>query len=268
MHEESLQYFSKKGRKIEVAGVLAQISHTYDRKGLEKKALKTLEEALGVSYETEKRPFTAYILYFLVQMAIKHNKNELVKKYYTELEEVTEGIEYKNIKRLALIAEAIILKNSSEVKERIRAEVLFDQLILEDLEHYLHMEILFQFCEFLLSELKSSSDQKYITKLLKNLDKLIEIGTSNHIPHLIIESLWFKSQLALLDLDFNKAKELLNQLALKITKSREELIKQSIELEELEKESSPLSTKMDLIRIENGFKEIKSSEIFQFKQQI
>ena len=80
--------------------------------------------------------------------------------------------------------------------------------------------------------------------------------------------------------NFEKARELLTQalevaenkglnpLALKITKSKEELIKQVMELEDLEKESPTISKRMDVIKIENGLKEIKSSEVFQFKQQI
>ncbi|MHA2357556.1 MAG: tetratricopeptide repeat protein, partial [Candidatus Heimdallarchaeaceae archaeon] len=278
--EEVLQYFIEKDLKLEQSGVLAEISQTYDRKGLQKKALETREKALEVSYQTEQRSFTAFLLYLLVQMTLNHNKEELAKKYFTELEKVTESIEFKNVKRLTLLAEAAILRNSSEIRDRIRAEALFDQLILEDLAHYLHIEILFQFCELLLYELKNTSDKKYLTKLLKNLDKMIEIGTTKHIPHLNIESLWFKSQLALLNLDFDKAKELLNQafsiaedkglnqLALKISRSREDLIKQRIELEELEKESPTISKRMDTIKIENGFKEITKSEMFQFKQNI
>ena len=80
--------------------------------------------------------------------------------------------------------------------------------------------------------------------------------------------------------NFEKARELLTQalevaenkglnpLALKIIKSKEELIKQVMELEDLEKESPTISKRMDVIKIENGLKEIKSSEVFQFKQQI
>ena len=90
--------------------------------------------------------------------------------------------------------------------------------------------------------------------------------------------MWSKS--FLLDLDFEKANELLtqaqsiseekglNRLALKITKSKEDLINQRIALEELEEESPSLAKRMDVIKIENGFKEITSSQMFQFKQNI
>ena len=92
--------------------------------------------------------------------------------------------------------------------------------------------------------------------------------------------MWFKSQLALLNLDFEKARELLNQalntaedkgfnfLALKMIKSREELIKQTMELEELVKEVPTIAKRMEAIKIENGFKKITSSEMFQLKQDI
>ncbi|NHK30640.1 MAG: tetratricopeptide repeat protein, partial [Asgard group archaeon] len=178
IHEEVLKYFFKKDLKLEQVGVLAEISQTLDRKGLQKKALEFREKALEISYQTEQRSFTAFILYLLVLMTLKHNKEELAKKYFKELEKIVESIEFKNVKRLTLLAEAAILRNSSEIRDRIRAEALFDQLILEDLEHFMHIEILFQFCELLLMELKKTSDKNYMIKLAKNLDKMIEIGTS------------------------------------------------------------------------------------------
>jgi len=57
----------------------------------------------------------------------------------------------------------------------------------------------------------------------------------------------------------------MNQLALKMTKSKEQLIQQKIELETLEKTSPTISKRMEVVRVENGFKELKSKEAFEFK---
>ena len=81
----------------------------------------------------------------------------------------------------------------------------------------------------------------------------------------------------MLNLDVDKARELLsqaldmaerkgfNRLALKITNSKEQLIKQKIELEELEKTSPTIAKRMEVVRVENGFKELKQKEAFEFK---
>ncbi|MHA1199241.1 MAG: hypothetical protein ACTSQF_07830, partial [Candidatus Heimdallarchaeaceae archaeon] len=139
------------------------------------------------------------------------------------------------------------------------------------------MEVLLQLSELLLTELKETSNERYLTKLQKNISKLIEIGTANNFPSIIVESLWFKSQLSLLNLDIEEARELLsqaldiaekeglNRLALKITISKEQLIRQKIELEELEVEDSTISRRMELVNVENGFKKLKQKEIVMFK---
>jgi hypothetical protein len=106
---------------------------------------------------------------------------------------------------------------------------------------------------------------------------LIEIGAKNNSSLILVESLWFKSQLCLLNLDINKASELLtqalgiaerkglNQLALRVSKFKEQLIQQKIELESLEKTIPNISKRMEVVKVENGFKELKSKEIFDFK---
>jgi hypothetical protein len=125
--------------------------------------------------------------------------------------------------------------------------------------------------------LRETSDKKYLRKLEINVSKLIEIGTKNNLPAVLIESLWFKSQLAILNFDIEKARELLtqalntaeskgyNSLALKITNSKELLIKQSIALEEIGTAPETIGKRMEVIKLENGFKKLKEKDDFQFK---
>ena len=238
---------------------------------------KEHEKALEIHLELGNKIKLAVGFYDFILLATKYDKMDLAKDYYKKLEEIIEEIEHKNVKRLVLIAEGIILKGSSEARDRDRAEVLFDHLLQEDIDPYLTMEVLLQLSELLLTELKETSNERYLTKLQKNISKLIEIGTENNFPLIIVECLWFKSQLSLLNLDLEKARELLsqaldiaerkglNRLALKITNSKEQLIRQKIELEELEKESPTISKRMELVKVENGFKALKQKEIFEFK---
>ena len=109
---------------------------------------------------------------------------------------------------------------------------------------------------------------------------MIELSTKNNITSLIVECLWFKSQLSLLGLDFEKAKHLLtealnlaenngmNRLSLKIMKAKEKLVEQILELEDPEKITVTMSKRMDILKIEEGFKKIVNSPAYQFKQNI
>ncbi|MBA7530471.1 Photosystem I assembly protein Ycf3 [subsurface metagenome] len=277
LEEQALDFNERTGEKSRISENLVFISLIYSRKGAFNKSLEYLEKALEIHLDIGNKRRQADTFYKFIVLAIKYDKMDLAKEYYKKLEGIIEEIEHKNVKRLVLIAEGIILKRSSESRDRDRAEVLFDHLLQEDIDPYLTMEVLLQLCELLLTELKETSNERFLTKLQKNVSKLVEIGTENSIPLIIVESLWYKSQLSLLNLDIDKARELLsqaldiaerkglNRLALKITNSKEQLIRQKIELEELEKESPTISRRMELVKVENGFKEFKQKEVFKFK---
>ncbi|MCG3221436.1 MAG: tetratricopeptide repeat protein, partial [Candidatus Heimdallarchaeota archaeon] len=276
LESQCLDFFERIGDKNRIYWDLYTISTIYEKKGLVNKALEYLERAQKIILQIGNKTLIAGLFYRFVTLASKYNKLELAKEYYKKLEEIVEDIEYKNIKRLILIAEGIILKNSKDSRERDRAEVLFDHLLQEELEISLTIEVLLQLSELLLTELKETSNERYLTKLQKNVSKLVEIGTEANLPEVIIESLWFKSQLSLLMMDIDKARELLtqaldiaerkgyNKLALKITKAKEQLIKQKMELDELEKEAPTISKRMEVVKVENGFKELKQKEIFEY----
>ncbi len=275
--EQVLEFSERLGEKFRIGKSLVFASSIYSRKGAFNKSLEYLEKALEIFLEIGNKRLQADTCYNFIVLATENDKMDLAKEYYKKLEGIIEEIEHKNVKRLVLIAEGIILKRSRESRDRDRAEVLFDQLLQEDIGPYIQMEVLLQLCELLLTELKETSNERYLTKLQKNVSKLIKIGTENNFPLIIVESLWFKSQLSLLNLDVDKARELLsqaldiaerkglNRLALKITSSKEQLIRQKIELEELEKESPTISRRMEVVKVENGFKELKQKEIFKFK---
>ena len=273
---QCLDFFERTGNKQHVAWDYITIGLIYEKKGLIDKALDYLEQGLDLLLELDNKNNIAWALYKFVIFTAKYNMMDLARDYYSKLEKIIEDIELKNIKRLVLVAEGIILRSSEESRDRDRAEILFDQLLQEDLDTDLYIEVLLQMCELLLTELKETSNERYLSKLHKYVGKLVEKGTEANLPEVIIESLWFKSQLSLLKLDVDKARELLtqaldlaerkgyNKLALKITNSKEKLIKQKIELDNLEKESPSISKRMEIVRVENGFKEMKQKEVFEF----
>ncbi|MFW9852963.1 MAG: tetratricopeptide repeat protein [Candidatus Thorarchaeota archaeon] len=275
LKEKVLDLYKRTGKKRMIAENLQSISKIYDKKGIFDKSVKFLDEALEIYLELDNKVWIAGIYFDYIILASKYDKLDLAKEYFEKLELIIEEIDQKNIKRLVLFAEGIILKNSIEAQDRVRAEVLFDQLLQENIGYYLKIEIMLQLSELLLSELKKTSNERYLAKLQKTVTNLLEIGKENNFPLIIVECLWYKSQLSLLELDVKSAQEQLtkaleiaenkglNTLALKITKSKEQIIKQNIELEKLG-DSAPISKRMEIIRVENGFKELKNKEIFEF----
>ncbi|MHA1200105.1 MAG: tetratricopeptide repeat protein, partial [Candidatus Heimdallarchaeaceae archaeon] len=280
IHEERLEYFERRGFKKLLCNALWNIASIYQAKGLFNKAHEHFKEALQIHDDLGNKSRGVFTLYSLVLLGVEFDKIELAKEYYQELERRSEDVEYKITKNQVLQAEAAILARSSVARDRIRAEVIYEQLLNEQLHYTVYLGIIFHLCELLLSELKASSDERILAKLQKYVTKMIELSTKNYFTLLIVESLWFKAQLSLLNLDFEKTKELLtqaqsiaeekglNRLTLKIMKAKEQLVQQLVDLEDLEKESPTISKRMDTIKIEKGFKEITSSQMYQFKQNI
>ena len=273
--EQALDLHRRVGNKLRIAENLQLLSKIYEKKGILEKSIEYLDKALEVLQEYGNKVLIAGSYYNYIILTSKYDKNDLAKEYFKKLEKIAEEIDQKNIKRLVLITEGILLKCSKETEDRLRAEVLFDQLLQEDIGYYLKIEILLQLCELLLSELKSTSNERYLEKLQKTVTVLLDIGTENNFPLIIVECLWFKSQLSLLNLDIKSAQEQLTKalgiaenkgldsLALKMTKSKEQIFKQKIELEKLG-DTSSISKRMEIIRVENGFNKLKDKDVFDF----
>jgi tetratricopeptide (TPR) repeat protein len=277
LYERTLEYYYRLDDKINVASILQSISTIYEKKGILNKALDYLEKAEEIYLEIDAKPYLSRLYYQFIVLSTRSEQISTAKGYFGKLKNALEEIDSKNLQRLILISESLILRNSDDIEDRIRAEVLFDQLLQEDLSYEYKIEILLQLSDLLLFELKRTSNERYLEKLQDTIDTLVEIGTENNSSIIIVESLWFKSQLSLLNLEIDKARELLtqaldiaerkgfNQIALKLTKSKEQLIQQKIELEALEKTSPTISKRMEVVKVENGFKELKSKEVFEFK---
>jgi tetratricopeptide (TPR) repeat protein len=279
IHEECSNYFRRSGLKMEYANSLYGTAFTLVRKGLLNKTLEYMKDALAIYEEIGNKAYVINILTNMISLAIDFfEKPELAREYFQELEKRAGKVEYEVSKQDILFAEATILKKSSSQRDRIKAELILDKLVVDLTTYPAQIYALFHMCDLLLFEMKMTSDEMVLDKLQKYVTLLIEKATKNNLPYFIIDGLWFKSQLSLLILNFDKARELLTQAlniaedmglnhqVLKITKSKEELTQQIIKLNDLEPSKPTIAQRMDTIKIENGFREIKTSEkLFSLK---
>ncbi len=284
IQEERVDYYKKKGYKVELSQALYCIHLVYRDKGQVNKALEILKKSLTIRKKIGNPFHIVSTLYELIKFTSKNNWKEIAEQYFEELKVVMKDIKHEKTKRYLLLTEGLILKNSAEIRERIRAEVLFDTLLQEDLNYHLLVEILFNLCDLLLSDLKRTGDEKTLNKLQNHIDTLIQTSTKNNIYQLKIESLWFKAQLSILDGKFEDAQQLLSQslalaedkgynmLIVKINNSKDDAIKRIIDLEK-EAVSLSIQDKMGILKLENGFKAIKEAKVFdasdlQLKQHV
>ena len=190
-----------------------------------------------------------------------------------QLKRIKEEIKEPFVEEGYLFSEALILKKSSETRDRLKAEVLFEQLLERDIEFFLQLYILSCLCEMYIFELNIVDDNKFLEKLEKYAQKLKEKAEEFGFSHFYIDSLFFLSQISLIKMQMEEARNYLSEALkfaeeMKLTKDVEKLIvekekfKQKImRLEELDQPSVSMSKRIELVEINETMNKIKKTAL-------
>jgi len=237
-----------------------------------KKAISYSQKSLQISDEIGRKD-VSLILYDLVRLTNEAGQNDLANEYLEKRKALTKELNIKPREVENIFLDAFLLKESSNSRDWVRAELLFEQLLAEDLHYFLKVDVLINFCELLMVEALTFNDLTALQKAEKYLKELHTLAVTNEIPYLTAESLWLQSKFALLNLEVEKAQLLING-ALKIaTENGLERLRKKL-LEELNsinsvmsqlikmgKNEIHLSERMNVIGIQNTIKEVKKQRI-------
>lgn len=206
------------------------------------KALKHLQQELKLSEEFGNRRVMSTALFELVSVTIEMNALEQAQQYHQHLQRIDNQQKDVLIHQMRLLGEAMILKTSRRARNRVRAEDLLHQVIQEktrlQIGYQLDSRAIFHLCDLLLFELRISEEQEILTEVHTLLAQLNEIAKTQNSYSLLIQVFLLQAKLALMELELDKAKELLSQaqtlaeekglknLAMKITKERVTLVNQ------------------------------------------
>ncbi|UCG00830.1 MAG: tetratricopeptide repeat protein, partial [Candidatus Heimdallarchaeota archaeon] len=197
-----------------------------------KRCLKFIgERKLRFGQETEGLAYHELIAVMLDNKDIREAKKyfELFKQYYERQEQSKRFLNqwYK-------LSEALILKTSPRIKEKARAQQLFQEVVDDpfvklDLLHYLadsNKTAMLNLCELLLFELKSSPDEiteknEIFLEVKQLLTNLASLAREQYSFPLLIDVTILQAKLALIEGDLLLARQLLAQA--KITAEENEL---------------------------------------------
>ena len=283
--EEFIDKYFINSYKLHLAFNQWIIHFSYLKKGQVDQAIQSLKKALLLFRETNSTLQAVNVLFYLINISSNYNKKDLATIYFNQLKEMLVQIDIPSVKRLHLLAEGVMLKSSSDSRDRVKAEVIFDQLLQEELGFHLEVETLFNQCDLLLSELRETGNTNVLSKLQEYIEHLIEISKRNNLVGLLIESLWFKVQLLLLEGKYEEARTFLSQvsnlaeekgyhqLALKINSTKDEIFRKLLDKEAEDSTTLSITEKMNILEIENRFEEVKETQVFdisdiKFKAEI
>ncbi len=278
--DKALEYLEKlmtinKGLQDQhgISLVLSEQGKIYWQKGMKEQGLDLIERSLEIRRKIGDKAREAASLSYLIQFNIELNNVEVAKKYFKDLDLINKEISNIHVNQYHKFSEALILKTSANNRDRIKAELLFEQLIEEEASYPVLVQVLLHLCELLLVDMRKTSNTDLLEKINKYVDMLQDLSDKNNSHILLVETLGLRAQLSLLEFDVETARSILlkaqtiaqenglDGFVLDLLKQQEDLTKQSIKLRELEQTQSPISSRMSVVKLEDTVVNIQKASL-------
>ncbi|MCH8905825.1 MAG: tetratricopeptide repeat protein [Candidatus Heimdallarchaeota archaeon] len=277
--EFALENYVKGLEKRKSINFISGVASSYDLIGKVHIEMNELESAneyfnksLGIKRKLGNEFSIAATLFNQIRIHLELD-TEMVQSLFDELQSINNKLENKHIDLYTKLAEALILKNSTRGLKKSQAQlILLDLVQMKMVDHGLTVIALLNLTEILLWELKSSGNKEILSEIDDAITKLVAIAKSQNIPSLFVKTYLFKSKLALLNLEFDKAKEHLNKaqeiavnkglryLAIMVSNELDALLKQIDKWEELVQKELPFDQVVELTQFEHILKRINPQE--------
>jgi hypothetical protein len=269
-NKKGLELFKKIKSSFNIAILLNNIGDLYGEMGEYELAVEHLEESINL-LEQIPQGFVSIegVIEGLIILAVEHGDNERAQKYFHRLEEIYNQKRNDRVEFGYKFAKALILKTSSRIRDKAKAEELFKELIETDtiaidaiIKAHIHL------CDILLTEYRIDNDSEIFNELNYYLAKLLTIAEKQHSYLVFCETFILKAKLALLNFDIKSARLFLTQaqkiaesysmkrLAKKISFEHDELLKQLNLWEKLKESGSSLSERWKLAGVSDQMENI------------
>ncbi|UCC18348.1 MAG: tetratricopeptide repeat protein [Promethearchaeota archaeon] len=256
-HMKSLAIFRKIKNNSFIAAVLTNIGENYSQLGNFKLAMEYAEECL--SYQEKLSKALVFPLSNLVELALELGDNELAQHYFNRLKNSYNQKKEGLTEIVYLSTKAEMLKNSSRIHDKAKAEKIFRKIIDTDTlwsQFSIHATV--QLCDLLLSEYRFTNNNEVLDELNHFIGRLLTIAEKTRSYIYFSKAFMLKSKLALISFDMKAARRLLTQaqkiaenygikrLAMKISQEHDELLKQTYMWEKLKESNASLSERWKL----------------------
>ncbi len=270
----SLNHFVHTENQINLAIVYSNIGVLYNQKGNTDLGLDYLRKALRMLEHHENNFVLAEIYYQFIVLSLDNNDHSEAHNNYNLLCSINERDENKFVKLFTLISQALILKHTNRTKAKAQAQEIFEKIINQEI---LMVEItvfaLLNLCEMLLNELKLYGDEDILIELREYSNRLLEIATEQSSSLIQVEAYIIQSRISMLELDIDKARNLLTQaqlisevkglqrLAIRISVDHDALLSSIDRWNKLIEDDAPFEDRLELADFEDIMKKLLRKKI-------
>ncbi|MHA2393024.1 MAG: tetratricopeptide repeat protein, partial [Promethearchaeota archaeon] len=234
------------------------LGEIYRRKGETDQAMKFFKQTLLLS-EKIGIVFIVPMLLYLILLNLDNNSDEEAQKYLARLENLSDQLENTLFKHGYLLGKALMLKMSTRMRDKVKAEEMLKQINDDDFVFpEFHIISIVSLCDLLLEELFMYNDPEIINEIKPLIVQLLKIAEEQHSYSYLSEVKLLQAKLALIQMDLEEAKLLLteaqqiaeerglNLLAQKISSEHDILLEKVSEWEKLKKKNAPMAERIEL----------------------
>ena len=257
---KALELFKKIKSSFNIALILNNMGELYGEMGEYELALEHLEESINLLEQIPQGFFSIEgTIESLITLAVEHGDNERAQKYFPRLEEIYNQKRNDRIEFGYKFTTALILKTSSRIRDKAKAEELFKELIeTKTISFDVIIKAHIHLCDILLMEYRIDNDSEIFTELNYYIAKLLTIAEKQRSYFVFCETFILQAKLALLNFDIKPARRFLThaqkiaekygikRLAMKISFEHDELLKQINLWEKLKESGASLSERWKL----------------------
>ena len=260
---ESLKISEKLDHKPLIAMALNNLGSMYRTQGDLDNAMETWERSLQIAEEINYKLIKVSLLDCIIQGAIEKGEHKQAKGYLQILKEIYEKEQPQYVNELYQLNKALVLKLSLRARDRADAEDILKEIIKEESTITEPKIIaLLNLCDLLLTELQMTGYMEIVDELQQYIDKLLDISEKIHSYLFMAETYLLQARLSLLTLSLKESKRFFtqaqqiaekwgfSQLSTKITKEKEEFLKQMNKWEKLKETDAPLNERLELAQID------------------
>jgi tetratricopeptide (TPR) repeat protein len=235
-------------------------------------ALDYLKQSNNIYEEIDAQHGFASIdnLFYLISLTIEMDSLEQANKFLKQLQHINEQEESAYIRPFYHIAKALILKTSSRIRDKAKAQDILLKLVEEEfLDIEIKIIVMLALCELLLDELKFFENESVFEEALEIARQVYSLAQKSQSSSLTIKLLLLQAKFYIVEGNFeasinfiNQAKILAREKGMELLATRADAEKQQLETQydkwkKLIESNALFGARIEQSRLEEYLREVR-----------